>query len=332
MKADCCHWRDPETAFSFERSKAENVSHALSWHFFGFIPFRFLAMATIHSPLLWSPPAPILKSILEHCIPESPSHFCLTLLTLSRSTYDWLLPLLYHTLEFSDEGGFPAGSIDRQKLCASASPKCLALVRRVRCHYYPQEFSFSHFPNLTHLAFWGDQSIQPSSASALLELNLEEIFIWSENDNAQLLSQLSVSPAECRARSTLRRYSCYSQRAELPNQNWLHLQNITHILIICDDAKQLKNQVIQQVLSRQSLVCCVFIFMGIMRGVDPLDKETIDDLRDSRVVRLVKWPKALADQTINPYLWEDMAMTWKQIEVEIANNLNYQKTTTIDLL
>ncbi|KAH8810564.1 hypothetical protein DL96DRAFT_1627594 [Flagelloscypha sp. PMI_526] len=234
-------------------------------------------------------------------------------LLVSKTFYHLLLPRVYHTLDFAgDTGKHARHGIDRTVLLACANPASLGYVRRLKCNIYASHFTLSSFSNLTFLALWGGQNLteQPSVASALTTVPLQELIVWSERDNRALLKETSPSSTIFH---TLQRLTTYSSFCCEPAPGWLQCKNLSHILALCRELGEIGDSAVSKLHTNQRLVC-----YGIGFPVSKVSKPDNEILRDRRVVVLHDEPAYLYHHGTR--FWTGIASVWDHAEKLIREN------------
>ncbi|KAH8810505.1 hypothetical protein DL96DRAFT_1627378, partial [Flagelloscypha sp. PMI_526] len=173
------------------------------------------------------PPAPfsidlpreILLNILEEYLiipPPTPVH---SVLILSKLSYNWFLPQLYHTLSVSASQLSCPGRPSYDELLSCARPCSLALVKCLDCSFIDDGLTFQPFSSLTHLVVWDSVNSKwwNDQSAAVAMLSLEELLIWDKSDLDILASKLSAGAPLCRTISKLGFYNAFITN---PHHNW----------------------------------------------------------------------------------------------------------------
>ncbi|KAH8810458.1 hypothetical protein DL96DRAFT_1716704 [Flagelloscypha sp. PMI_526] len=286
-------------------------------------------------------PLEIVLEILERCVECSPNRGVMfRLLLLCRPVYDWVIPQLYHSLDLEMETVQPLStshSIDRSVLLASALPSSFIFTRRLISRNTVKPFSFSIFPQLTHLSLWGHNRLGEGTsgqtqAHAIVMLPLEELFVWETDDNDAILQQLSEDVIIW---STLRRFGCQTRlrRPDRPDERWLKCPNLVEVLVLFMDDGWFRNSASQDVAFPVSSKFRALVIAPCVRNA-PLFLDSHKTLgrrvKDRRIVLLCEPPQHLF---VHPQsFWENHSAMRKILRGKVEQNNNIQKMTIVETL
>ncbi|KAH8801882.1 hypothetical protein DL96DRAFT_1719060 [Flagelloscypha sp. PMI_526] len=244
----------------------------------------------------------------------------------SRHRETRALPRIYYNFDLSPRRTprtHIAGAVERQRLVQYATPNSLAHTKQLQCWIYNEPFSLAPFRNLSHLLFWGTQRLTSEMANVMLDLALEELFIWSFNDVHVLHTALTIS-LQSKLQDSLRRYGFYAPN-DMSLQKGIRvlLPNATHLFVLCESVDS-------HVLLKPSLgdfQCCIFHFPFTLEQHNPLSS-----LRDRRVVFAQDLPRQFTPKqfVLKRNFWVEQARMWKNAEMSIAQNSDPQTLTMME--
>ncbi|KAH8810515.1 hypothetical protein DL96DRAFT_1627406 [Flagelloscypha sp. PMI_526] len=275
-------------------------------------------------------PDDVLFAILDLALAGLPSKSNLSLLLISKRTYDWALNKFYHTLELSPDG-FAAASVDRTRLLSSASPSSLQLVRRMKCGYWAHSpFPFATFCNLTHLCLWAGQSLQAPTAGGIPELGLEELIVWSPMDRTALLGSLLFDSRLCQ---TLKRFGAYDTQA-WSDEDLARLdqfRNLTHVLACYDGVPQFSKAPLSKNIDRDGFQCWLFVPAFNPPSLEDFEVGVryYESIRDSRLVISKAVPHYMPDTNPAPHFWDDQEELWRSAKRANAENPHLKSITSV---
>ncbi|KAH8810485.1 hypothetical protein DL96DRAFT_1685535 [Flagelloscypha sp. PMI_526] len=281
-------------------------------------------------------PREVIFSILEYVLRENPSKAAnVPLLSISKSIHNWMLPQLYHSLQFGTREG-SLNDVDRKKLLATADPASLLFIRRLNTGYYhtlDKANTFAPFSKLTHLSMWGPQGLRHPEAQAIPSLALEELIIWTQTERSEFLKAFS---AECTLARTLRRFGSFENWPEEDFQCLKVGKNLSHILVYSGIRPFLRFSVkqVKYFLNRDHFLC--FLVVPGLGTTNPhtftTNQETFKPLNDYRVV-LVKNIKENFGLTCSaPHFWEAQSTLWGAAEAVVAGQPSLTTITVLDHL
>ncbi|KAH8810386.1 hypothetical protein DL96DRAFT_1627044 [Flagelloscypha sp. PMI_526] len=270
------------------------------------------------------PPAPfsidlpreIVFDILEAylSLPRPKSIF--SVLLLSKWSYSWMLPKLYHTLSVVTSDYSRPGRAVQNELLRCATPS-LALVRRLECSSISENFSFLSFSNITHLSLWNSLSSEwyASQCLILVTLRLEELFMWYPSDLNALASKLSETTPICRK---IRRLGFHSSSISIPDRRWAqYCENLTHVLVFCSNFQNLSEFLRHLLPTFPTLQCFV---IGATWDYNPkqTDMPELNVGGDRRVAFVLQHFDHF--ETHGNDFWSGQSAMWAEVEEHIARN------------
>ncbi|KAH8810565.1 hypothetical protein DL96DRAFT_1627596, partial [Flagelloscypha sp. PMI_526] len=253
-------------------------------------------------------PAELLIAIFEILIDTQPRSSILSIILLSRSIHQCFLPRLYHTVDFSGVSSKSLGEeVDRNEFLSSSNSSSWGFVHRLKCNIYHADFPLSSFYNVTFLALWGSQNLngQPSVASGLVQLPLQELIVWYYKDISALAREITSSSTVVK---TLEKLTTYSSSAAEPTAEWFQCANLTHILVICNNVDNIFSSALSKLYTNPRLRCYAIrasirmIEAGQSRSHVPSDRRVVIPRRD------------ISDSTLSgEKFWNEIATIWSQI-------------------
>ncbi|KAH8810486.1 hypothetical protein DL96DRAFT_541865 [Flagelloscypha sp. PMI_526] len=287
-------------------------------------------------------PFEIIFAILDFALQSSSSTRGgrLRFLLLSRPIYAWILPQLYFSLDLAVENTTNDRShfIDRTALLATAQPSSLLFTRRLIVRVSVKPFTFSPFSQLSYLSLWGHNCLGKGTsgrreAQAIVMLPLEELFVWEEDDNKILLSELSALSTVWR---TLQRFGCAaeSSRAEdRPDTGWLKCSNLVQVLVLFVNINWFA-QTAKRGITLPTSPTFRTLTISPYALIGPLPIASQDTLgervKDRRMVVLRNRPQHLFDYPQS--FWVNHSAMWNTLLREVESNRKVNEMTVIEEL
>ncbi|KAH8810418.1 hypothetical protein DL96DRAFT_1821487 [Flagelloscypha sp. PMI_526] len=263
-------------------------------------------------------PEEILLDILDSYLNLPPPKLILSILVLSKSIYDRILPKLYHTLSLTSSPFTHPDRTPHDKLTLCAQSSSLA-----------NNFSFLPFSNLTHLYFWDSPSSRwDRQSDVLVILRLEELFVWDRLCHDSLASKLKHDSPIC---STLCKLGFQDRLIAHPHRNWLlHCSKISHLFILSASFQGLQT-VIQTLLPAfQTLQCVLVAPTQIMFRPARTEIPELPFGGDRRVAVVLHHLDYF--KRYGHAFWSGERMMWKEIDEQIAKNTHLHELTIVDSL
>ncbi|KAH8810423.1 hypothetical protein DL96DRAFT_1716660 [Flagelloscypha sp. PMI_526] len=244
--------------------------------------------------------------VLEAYFNLPPPRSILAVLLLSKSSYNLILPKLYHTLSLSGSDYPPPGpgELPPDALLHCAKPSSLALTKRLNCSS----------------EWWHNQF------DAVANLRLEELFVWDKWALDVLAFDLSDETPLC---GSIRKLGFRNETIIFPHQNWLqHCPNLTQIFVICESYQGLQS-VIQTCLPISPSLQCFLIVPSF--AVEPTGGG-IPDLTcpGDRREALGFQRQSYHFEEEGPAFWASQSAMWKEVTEKIAMNPRAHEITVID--
>ncbi|KAH8810416.1 hypothetical protein DL96DRAFT_1760072 [Flagelloscypha sp. PMI_526] len=220
---------------------------------------------------------------------------------------------LYLNRKFSPEDDIrPHGGIQRARFMAHAPRKTLLLVQHLQCGTTHNPDTFYPFQNLKRLALWGQNLLHGTPANSVLDLSLEELFIWDRGDLR--IFERTVEDYRWFGKQTL-----YRRLRKISSRIWATLE----------EPDERGRYLISDLLSRKSRICCIFHSWkdGQTKSqADSNGRELMMGLRDCRVVRMqIKLNHlSIRDADPNVDFWEEQNEMWRQADKAVTEKMDFK--------
>ncbi|KAH8810461.1 hypothetical protein DL96DRAFT_541432 [Flagelloscypha sp. PMI_526] len=257
-------------------------------------------------------------------------------LSLSRSTYDLIIPKFYLSLDLqSAYHPRSSYSVDRTLLLSTAQRSNLLHTRFLISRSWTTAFSFVPFSRLSYLFLWGQNNLfkEPhghAQAREIVMLPIEELVIWQHRDGDILLKYLTK---ETLIWKTLQRLGLHADRDTTSlHESWMFCPNLAQVLVFCYDLVEFFRIFGPRTVLPSSPLFQSFIILPFS-GVKPSEVQTVRDAlryltKDRRMVvyfqhldYLLRYPTMF---------WVNQRKMWNFMSNQVEKNLNTREITVLE--
>ncbi|KAH8823896.1 hypothetical protein DL96DRAFT_1615799 [Flagelloscypha sp. PMI_526] len=292
-------------------------------------------VSTAPPPVL---PIEIVHIIIEFAFRSDPKDSQrLKFLLLSRSIYNWIFPLLYHSLDLKSSLEFGSSSwfVDRSILVSAAQPSSLLHTRYLISRNWEQPFSFAPFSNLSHLVFWGGSMLDDDSeghcqAYEIVMLPLEELFVWRQTDSKILVKHITK---ETSIWTTIQRLGFFTRKyATGPQEGWMECPNLVQVFVLCASLTTFVQRLGPTIVLPSSPRFRSFILAPLLT-IQLFQVQTLRDaldhvVKDRRIVVLYHVPAHMGNHRTK--FWVNQGNMWRFLHSQVEKDFKIKEITVLE--